>query len=210
MHSRLSFHPPPRVCAVSLKWRHSHCVFWLFFLSETRVRKKGGRGTKFLYPRALARSSKFVAVALILKYWCSRSRSQFFKLMSTQSRSWQMSNVHWFVVPCTYIIVYYFTWTASFLTDFSSVGRHVKGLLIASVVQLKIALMDSLFLKRPRFWTLKLSCAYFSMSISIEVVTERLLGPRWRPLAWLAAFCKAMGSTMRLWAFLCSEGWSTS
>ena len=44
--------------------------------------------------RALVRSSKFVALALILKYWHSRSRSQFFKLMSARSRSWRMSAAH--------------------------------------------------------------------------------------------------------------------
>ena len=50
---RFDFHPPappPRVCAVRLKWRHSHCVFDCVFLSDMHVRKKGGRGGKFLFP----------------------------------------------------------------------------------------------------------------------------------------------------------------
>ena len=33
--------PPPRVCAVSLKWRHSHCVFWLcLFKGHAREKKE--------------------------------------------------------------------------------------------------------------------------------------------------------------------------
>ena len=50
----------------------------------------------WMYSRALVRSSKFVALALTLNYWRSRSRSrsQFFKLMSARSRSWPMSAAH--------------------------------------------------------------------------------------------------------------------
>lgn len=57
---RLDFHPPappPRVRAVSLKWRHSQCVFWLCLFRGHARENEGGRGRKFLFPYVYGQST---------------------------------------------------------------------------------------------------------------------------------------------------------